>query len=127
MFETEVTVAFEFSHHLEGFDIRFAKEHQHTWNITVTIATPDVDWRGVGVDFVKLKQELATLLAPYQNKLLNESDLPFCSQPTAEHIALWVADKMSYHYPHLIKSVTVGTVEERARFIVPQDPKYQQH
>jgi 6-pyruvoyl-tetrahydropterin synthase len=118
MFEVEVSVPLRFTHHLEGFGEEFSKEHRHTWDVTVTLAVPDLDQRGVGVDFVKLKTSLIKLLEPYQGKLLNDCDLPFCAQPTAEHIALWVAENMSKRYPGLLRSVTAGTSEERVRFVI---------
>ncbi len=119
MFEAEVTVEWKFSHYLEGFEEKFAKPHEHTWQVILNLAVPDLDNRGVSVDFVKLKQKVIDLLVPYQNKFLNESNLPFAAQPTAEHMALWVADNLNQSYPGMIHSVTVGGVGERARFLIP--------
>jgi 6-pyruvoyl-tetrahydropterin synthase len=118
MFEVEVTVELKFRHYLDGFGEEFSKPHEHTWGVTVTLVTPDLDQRGVSVDFVRLKANLVKLLEPYQGKLLNDCKLPFCTQPTAEHIALWVADNLAKGYPGLLQSVCVGTTEERVRFVV---------
>ncbi|MBN2380147.1 6-carboxytetrahydropterin synthase [candidate division WOR-3 bacterium] len=118
MFEVEVTVPLKFRHHLAGFADEFARPHEHTWDVTVTTATESLDQRGVSVDFVKLKENLARSLEPFQGKLLN-SIPPFDdTPPTAEGIARWVADLIAESYPGLVRAVTVGTDEERARYIL---------
>ena len=118
MFEIEVSVPFRFSHHLEGFGQEFAAKHEHIWNVTLTTRTGDLDRRGVSLDFVELKKNLASILEPLQGKVLNNHP-PFDNlQPTAEHLAQWVATKMDQLYPALVKKVTVGTETEKARLIL---------
>lgn len=121
MFEVEASVRFSFTHSLEGFGEEVKDPHHHDWDVTITLGIGGLDGRGVGADFIKLGQELKKLLEPYQKKNLNESDLPFVDQPTAEHIALWVAEQMDKLYPGLVVRVSVGTDEERVRFIVPDE------
>lgn len=118
MFEAEVRVPLSFSHRLEGFGSESQKVHEHTWDVSVTLATAELDQRGVSVDFVKLKENLATMLEPFQGKLLNDCEAFHELQPTAERIAIWVAGKLGKTYPGLIRAVTVGTGEEWARFIL---------
>jgi 6-pyruvoyltetrahydropterin/6-carboxytetrahydropterin synthase len=118
MFEAEVSVFFRFSHSLKGFGEKFEKIHEHTWDVTVRLATAALDQRGVSVDFTKLKENLGKLLEPFQGKLLNDCEAFRELQPTAERIAIWVAGKLEKTYPGLIHAVTVGTGEERARFIL---------
>lgn len=117
MFEAQVRVPLSFSHRLEGFGSESQKVHEHTWDVTVRLLTAALDQRGVSVDFVKLKENLAKLLEPYQGKLLNDCEAFHELQPTAEHIAIWVAENLAKTYPGLIRAVTVGTGEEWARFI----------
>jgi 6-pyruvoyltetrahydropterin/6-carboxytetrahydropterin synthase len=116
MFEAQVKVPFRFSHSLKGFGEEFERPHEHTWDITIRLATAALDQRGVSVDFVKLKENLAAMLEPYQGKLLNDCEAFSNMQPTAERIAIWVAERLGKTYPGLISSVTVGTGEEWARF-----------
>ncbi len=118
MFEVEVSVPLKFSHRLEGFGEQFAVAHEHTWRVTVTLAKPSLGKFGVAVDFVRLKEELARLLKPYQGTLLNDQDAFSDTPPTAENIAIWVAGWFLGLYPELVDSVTVGTQEELARYIV---------
>lgn len=118
MFEAEVSVPLRFSHSLKGLGKEFEKIHDHTWDVTVRLATAALDQRGVSVDFTKLKENLAKLLEPFQNKVLNDCEDFRKLQPTAERIAIWVAGKLKGTYPGLISAVTVGTGEERARFIL---------
>jgi len=117
MFEAQVRVPLSFSHRLEGFGSESQKVHEHTWDVAVTLATAALDQRGASVDFVGLKKDLAELLEPYQGKLLNDCEAFHELQPTAEHIAIWVAENLAKTYPGLIRAVTVGTGEEWARFI----------
>ncbi|MBA7609191.1 hypothetical protein ES703_16379 [subsurface metagenome] len=118
MFEAQVRVPLSFSHRLEGFGSESQKVHEHTWDVAVTLATAALDQRGASVDFVGLKKDLAELLEPYQGKFLNDCEAFHELQPTAERIAIWVAEKLEKTYPGLIRAVTVGTGEEWARFIL---------
>ncbi len=120
MFEAEVSVPFTFSHTLEGFGDKYSSPHEHTWDVTLILSTKDLDMRGVSIDFQELKTKLRALLEQYEGKFLNETDLPVASQPTAEHLALWVAAEMDKHYPGLLSSVAVGSPDSRARFLVPR-------
>lgn len=119
MFEIEVSVAFTFTHFLKGFGEEFSRPHPHTWDVTLILGTQNLDGRGVSVDFLEVKKKLFILLQPYNGKLLNQTDLPIASQPTAEHIALWVAAELDKHYPGLISSVAVGSSIGRVRFVTP--------
>jgi 6-pyruvoyltetrahydropterin/6-carboxytetrahydropterin synthase len=118
MFEVEVTATLKFSHRLEGFGEAFEAEHEHTWRIFVTLSTKSLDNLGVAVDFVRLKKELIELLEPYQGSLLNKEEAFKNIPPTAENIALLIADRFLQRYPALLKSVAVGSEEELARYIV---------
>jgi 6-pyruvoyltetrahydropterin/6-carboxytetrahydropterin synthase len=118
MFEVEVSAPLHFRHRLMGFGEKFEAEHEHTWNIQITARTKNLDRRGACVDFVDMKKKLVMILEPLQAKLLNDHS-PFDSlQPTAEHIAQWAAKEMEKSYPGLITEVTVGTTQEKAKFIV---------
>jgi 6-pyruvoyltetrahydropterin/6-carboxytetrahydropterin synthase len=122
MFEAEVTVKLKFRHYLDGFGGEFSRPHEHTWGVTVRLATSALDQRGVSVDFVELRENLAAMLEPYQGKLLNDCEAFSNMQPTAECIAIWVIERLGKTYPGLISSVSVGTAEECVRF-VPETEK----
>jgi len=119
MFEVEVTAQLKFTHYLEGFDKEISTPHEHIWFVTVTAATASLDRRGISIDFLGFRDTLTEVLAPCQDKLLNDL-APFDKNPpTAENIARMVAGKMSSSYPDLVKTVTVGSAQERARYILP--------
>jgi 6-pyruvoyltetrahydropterin/6-carboxytetrahydropterin synthase len=116
MFEVSVTVPLRFKHKLEGFGDDYRVAHEHTWDVTVAFRVRELDERGVGLDFVQLKKELAELLSPFQNVQLNEA-APFRdSPPTAENIAKWVAGSFSTRYHDVLSCVKVGSPEENVTF-----------
>ncbi|MBD3286063.1 hypothetical protein GF359_06110 [candidate division WOR-3 bacterium] len=118
MFEVEVTLPLELKHRLKGFGEDISKPHEHSWNVTVTCCTKSLDKRGVSVDFMKLTEILNRLLEPLQGQLLN-SHPPFDQiPPTAENIAVWVAEGIHKSYPNLVKGVTVGSAHEKARYLM---------
>ncbi|NLI98505.1 hypothetical protein GX441_07595 [bacterium] len=118
MYEVSVAVPLKFKHKLEGFGDDYKIIHEHTWHITVAFRVQGLDERGASLDFVKLKKELAELLYPLQDAMLNEA-APFRdSPPTAENIARWVYGSFSTKYHGILSSIKVGTPEENVTFFI---------
>ena len=92
-----VTKEFSFSgaHHLVGYDGPCEKLHGHTWTVRVTVEAP-VGPSGLAFDFVDLKRIVkASAIDRLDHSYLNE----LIPNPSAEHIALWIWDRLASNLP----------------------------
>ena len=81
---------FSAAHRLKGYDGQYESLHGHNWTAIVTVQANELDSMEVGIDFVKLKKKLETLLGRLDYKTINEVS-PFDEQnPSAENIARWL-------------------------------------
>jgi 6-pyruvoyltetrahydropterin/6-carboxytetrahydropterin synthase len=104
------TFVFDAAHHLlhvpEGH--KCAHTHGHRYRLTVTVEG-EVDAKvGWVMDFDRIKQAVAPLLAQLDHHDLN--DLPDLPNTTSECIAKWVWDTLKPELPEL-KSVAVAESE----------------
>jgi 6-pyruvoyltetrahydropterin/6-carboxytetrahydropterin synthase len=82
--------------------------HGHNWRVVVTCRGPKLDSMGVLVDFTKLKPALDRLLARLHDRHLNELP-PFAERnPSAENVAVYVAEEIASAVP---AGVAVACVE----------------
>lgn len=94
MFEITVQTEFAAAHALV---ISGVKEpiHGHNWHVTVTIAGQRLDADGLLCDFHTVEEVLANIVAPFHNANMNETP-PFDQlNPSAEHVAKYIADALS--------------------------------
>lgn len=70
--------------------------HGHDWHVTALIEGDRLDADGLLVDFHWLQQQLAAIIAPFQNQNLNAVP-PFSRglNPTAEHVARHIGQSLS--------------------------------
>jgi len=69
--------------------------HGHNWRITTTIEGPKLDADGLLCDFHAVEHALAVITAPLTNTDLNAIP-PFDSlNPTAEHVARHIAERLA--------------------------------
>lgn len=92
----EITVSgwFSAAHQLRLPDGSLEPLHGHNWNIRVTYAGAELDEMGVLVDFIAVRRRLNEVLATLHDRCLNEL-APFQSNnPSAEHVAQYIAERM---------------------------------
>jgi 6-pyruvoyltetrahydropterin/6-carboxytetrahydropterin synthase len=80
-----------------------ARLHGHTYRLVVHVAGPLDPKMGWVVDFAELKQAANEVIAPLDHHLLNE--VPGLEQPTVEHIAVWIWDRLKPAVPGLSRVV----------------------
>ncbi len=69
--------------------------HGHNWRIRATVRAKALDSRGFVVDFNELGPLLRKLVEPYEHVFLNEIKPYDTVNPTAENIAMVVADDLA--------------------------------
>ncbi len=99
MFEVSVTEWFSAAHQLRLPDGSLEPLHGHNWRVTVTCAGPALDEMGVLLDFTRLKPRVTEILAKLHDRHLNE--LPAFAQrnPSAENVAVVIAEALCAGYP----------------------------
>jgi 6-pyruvoyltetrahydropterin/6-carboxytetrahydropterin synthase len=96
---------FDAAHRLEHLPEghKCARLHGHTYRLVVHVEgelDPTLGWV---VDFAEIKRLTAEVIAPLDHHLLN--DVPGLEQPTTEHIAMWVWNRLQPKLPGLRKIV----------------------
>lgn len=111
MFEVTVSGWFAAAHQLRLLDGSLEPLHGHNWRVSVTCAGESLDSMGVLVDFTKLKPALDVLLSSMHDRFLNELP-PFASlNPSAENVALHIAESLSSVLPVGVR-ISAVEVEE---------------
>ncbi len=85
--------------------------HGHNWRVTVIVAGETLDGDGLLCDFHEIERTLDTILAPWQNANLNESE-PFEKiNPTAELIAREIGERIRGTLPDGVRLVGASVTE----------------
>lgn len=94
MFEVTVSGWFAAAHQLRLLDGTLEPLHGHNWKVQVTFAGAQLDPMGVLIDFTRLKPRLDAILAELHDRNLNDLP-PFRERnPSAEHVALLIAQRL---------------------------------
>jgi 6-pyruvoyltetrahydropterin/6-carboxytetrahydropterin synthase len=95
MFEVSVHGSFTARHQLRLSEGTWEPLHEHGWRVEVTYAGPRLNAGGVLVDFVDVERLLAETLAPLQHQSLNSLAIFRERLPSAENVALHIAERMA--------------------------------
>jgi 6-pyruvoyltetrahydropterin/6-carboxytetrahydropterin synthase len=105
-FHITTTRHFSAAHQLRLYDGSLEPLHGHNWKVKVTVSAQKLDEIGVVMDFHELERRVNRIIEPMHNRNLNELP-PFKSaNPSAENVAVHIAEKLD-----LPKSVKLETVE----------------
>lgn len=74
------------------YESKCSNLHGHNWIITVYCKSKELDQNGMVIDFTKIKKAIHDKL---DHRYLNDL-VPF--NPTAENMAKWICDHVSYCY-----------------------------
>lgn len=86
---------FDAAHHLYGYPGECKNLHGHTWDVEVTVVSPELDEIGIVYDFKSLKADLKAVLSDYDHVLINEV-APFDEiSPTAENLARVICERLA--------------------------------
>lgn len=87
------------------------ESHVHTWHVTVIVAGAQLDADGLLCDFHLLQRGLAEIVARFDDGDLN-TIAPFDQlNPTAEHLAQYIAQQMIVRLPHGVALKRVSVTE----------------
>ena len=85
---------FSASHQLRLYDGSLEPLHGHNWRVRVTVWANALDSIGVVMDFHELERLLGAIVDPLHNSHLNDHE-PFKTRnPSAENVAVHVAEKL---------------------------------
>ncbi len=97
MYYLEKTVVVSSAHHLVGYEGKCANVHGHDWEITVFCKGKELDSIGMLIDFTKISEIVNVLDHTDINRTFGGLN------PTAENIARWVCEKISFCYKVVVK------------------------
>jgi 6-pyruvoyltetrahydropterin/6-carboxytetrahydropterin synthase len=102
-YELFVKTDFSAAHCLKGYEGNCSRVHGHNWTVTLFLKCGELDEIGIGVDFRKIKTELAAIIGRLDHKNLNDLE-PFRDRnPTSENIARFV-------YREAAKKINSGSI-----------------
>ncbi|MBK9121113.1 MAG: 6-carboxytetrahydropterin synthase [Phycisphaerales bacterium] len=111
MYDVSVTRTFVATHQLRYPDGTLEELHEHVWEVTVTYAGPALDATGLLVDFVPLAQRMDEILSVLHEQNLNHVRVFRNHSPSAEHVALYVAEQLVGFAGHGARLTCVAVVE----------------
>jgi 6-pyruvoyltetrahydropterin/6-carboxytetrahydropterin synthase len=95
MYEIETEREFSAAHQLKNYKGNCSFLHGHNWTVQVTVRAKKLDKIGIAVDFRKLKAELDTVIQDFDHKNLSGLEIFKGGNPTSEHLAKIIYDKLS--------------------------------
>lgn len=84
-----------------------ARLHGHSFQIEVHVAGPLDPVLGWVLDFADLQRAWQPIHAALDHRCLN--DIPGLDNPTSEHLAMWIWDRLKPDLPGLAKIVVMET------------------
>lgn len=112
MFELSVTRRFFATHRVREPDGNLEPPHEHDWRVTVTVAGERLDEGGLLVDFGLIQRALDEVLAPLAGRDLNEVPAFAARLPSAEHVALHIAEQVGGILPAAVRLTRVEVEEQ---------------
>ncbi len=114
-FDISATRTFSAAHAIRLYDGNLEPVHGHNWQVTVTVTAPALDSIGVVMDFHDLERSLKSVVSPWHNRNLNDIDVFKTPgeglNPTAEHVALVIAEQLIGAMPQGAMLAKVEVVE----------------
>lgn len=95
MYELHVTERFSAAHHLCGYGDPCEQVHGHNWKVTAYVHCERLDAVGLGIDFRVLRRRLREVLADLDHRDLNDTPWFRETNPSAEHLARHVHERLS--------------------------------
>jgi 6-pyruvoyltetrahydropterin/6-carboxytetrahydropterin synthase len=116
MFEVVVETWFAAAHQLRLPDGSLEPLHGHNWQVRVTYAGRGLNGMGVLVDFGPLRQALQEVIAPLHDQHLNELPAFAERNPSAEYVAVHIAERLAAALPDVPGPACVEVEEEPGCF-----------
>src|SRR5690606_16212141 len=114
MYEITITRVFSAAHAIRLYDGSLEPVHGHNWNVTITVASAQLDSIEVVMDFHALERTVDGLIATVNNRHLNEV-APFSNgkgglkvNTTAERVAWWLGTEVEKTLPKGVRLVSAS-------------------
>ena len=112
MYKIAIERTFSASHALKLPDGSMEPVHSHEWRVRVSVFRDQLDAMDLVMDFHELEQIVDRIIRPLYGTDLNRV-APIGGNglnPTAEHVARWIADQVALDLPEPVslRSVMVG-------------------
>lgn len=122
MFEVRLDAKFTARHRLQLADGGYEAEHDHTWPVQVVVCGHKTDGMGLLIDFNWLRQLINQVIEPLDGTDLNEHAELGPANPSAEHVARYIAEQLRPRLPlHVcLVRVTVGECSGCWASYIPQ-------
>ena len=113
-FAITTTRHFSAAHQLRLYDGSLEPLHGHNWKVKVTVSAAKLDGIGVVMDFHDLERRVGKVIDLLHNRNLNDL-LPFKStNPSAENVALHIAEKLDLPMGIELEAVEVWETHENS-------------
>lgn len=120
-FVVSVSHKFDCAHKLMNYEGKCGVLHGHTYKVQVAVEGTQLK-EGILIDIVELKAYLRNILAEFDHAYLNELTYFKESSPTAENIALVIADKLTDKLPPHVRLREVKVFESEDSVITYELP-----
>ena len=98
MYEISINTHFCAAHRLIGYDGPCAGPHGHNWDVEVFVRGESLDELGMLVDFREIKRAVNSALEELDHQDLNTVTVFKDRNPTSEHIAEYLSNKLSAEF-----------------------------
>jgi len=93
-FDITILRHFAAAHQLVLYDGSVEKHHRHEWRVKVTVGADQVDSIGIVMDFHKLERLLDPIVQSFSNRRLNDHPAFAAQNPSAENVAIYIAQSL---------------------------------
>ena len=95
MFQVSVEETFSAGHALRGYKNKYENPHGHNYRVRVTVEGPQLDFIGLLVDFVQVKQVIREVMGRLDHQFMNDLE-PFKTvNPSAENVAKYFYEEIT--------------------------------
>jgi 6-pyruvoyltetrahydropterin/6-carboxytetrahydropterin synthase len=118
-FEITTTREFAAAHQLRLYDKSLEPVHGHNWRVKLTVSAPKLDGIGVVMDFHELERRLNSVIEPMHNRHLNELPAFRSMNPSAENVAMHIAESVDLPMGVKLESVEVWETSDNSAVYRP--------
>lgn len=113
-FDIATTRTFSAAHQLRLGDGSLEALHGHNWRVRVTVSADRLDRVGLVMDFHELERLVDEVISTMHNRHLNDLDVFELMNPSAENVALHVAQSLRLPGGVRLRSVEVWETEQNS-------------
>jgi len=114
-FTLKTLLDFAAAHRLHGYDGDCARLHGHNWKVEVMVEGEQLDEVGMVIDFKEIKRHAKAVVAELDHTYLNDHPAFQDHNPTAEHIAAFLFERLAKRIDTPQRRVSAVTVWENER------------